>query len=160
MWKCKTKSFRQIQAYSRTFRHIQAYSRIIQEYTGIFRTLCNIGLSPWCNPGIFRTLAYLETQHIQNKKHNQSPGIFRNKYNEFFFNAGLSSEAAVGGGLGKKLFLKLLQYSQKNMCAGVSSTRRHGIILKRDSKQLFSCQLCEIKKKKTILENICERLLL
>ena len=39
----------------------------------------------------------------------------------FFFNAGLSSEAAVGGGLGKKLFLKLLQYSQKNMCAGVSS---------------------------------------
>ena len=37
-----------------------------------------------------------------------------------FFNTGLISEAATGGSLLKKLFLKFLQYSQENTCAGVS----------------------------------------
>ena len=32
-----------------------------------------------------------------------------------FFNTGLISESAIEGGLWKKLFLKLLQYSQENM---------------------------------------------
>ena len=40
------------------------------------------------------------------------------------------------------------------MCAGVSSTRRHGTILKRDSKQVFSCQLCEILKKSYFGEHL------
>ena len=56
-----------------------------------------------------------------------------------FFNVGLISEAAVGGGL--------FQYSQENMCVGVPSTRVHATILKRDSKQVFSCQYCEYFKK-------------
>ena len=33
------------------------------------------------------------------------------------------------------------------MCAGVPSTRVHATILTRDSKQVFSCQYCEIVKK-------------
>ena len=64
-----------------------------------------------------------------------------------FFNTGLISEAAIGGGLWKKLFLKLLQYSQENMCDGVPSTRVPAILLKGDSKQVFTCQYCEIFKK-------------
>ena len=47
----------------------------------------------------------------------------------------------------KAVLLKLLQYSQESMCAGVPSTRWHATILKRDSKQVFSCQYCKIKKK-------------
>ena len=59
-------------------------------------------------------------------------------------NTGLISEAPFGGGLWEKLFLKLLQYSQENMCVGVPSTRVPAILLKRDSKQVFSGQYCEI----------------
>ena len=45
------------------FTHIPAYSGIIQGYSYIFSTLCN--------PGVFRTLVYLETWHIQNhRRHN------------------------------------------------------------------------------------------
>ena len=81
MQKCKTKSFTQVYAYSSTFLHIQAQSGIIQENSGIFRTLCNHGVSPWCNRGIFRTLvyleqeAYLEAWYIQNKMCIQNLGI-------------------------------------------------------------------------------------
>ena len=55
--------------YSGTFRHNQTYLGIIQEYSGLFKSLCNLGLSeskpcsqPWYIQTIrrFRTLAYLE----------------------------------------------------------------------------------------------------
>ena len=59
MGKCKTKT---IQTDFR-FRDNQAYTGIIQAYSDIFKTLCN--------PGIFRTVVYPESWHIQN------PGIFR-----------------------------------------------------------------------------------
>ena len=49
MDKCKTKA---IQADLSPFRHNQAYLGIIQVYSGTFKTLCN--------PGIFRTVVYLE----------------------------------------------------------------------------------------------------
>ena len=59
--KCKTKAIQKVQAYFMNilsfvsvFRHNQAYSGIIQEYSGIFRTLCN--------PAIFRTLTYSEPE--------------------------------------------------------------------------------------------------
>ena len=71
-----------------------------------------------------------------------------------FFNAGLISEAAVGGGLWNKLFLKLLQYSQEKMWVGVPSKRVPAILLKRDSKQLFSCQYCETLKKTYFEEHL------
>ena len=54
-----------IQEYSDTIRYNQAYSGIVQEYSGIFTTLCN--------HGIIRTLAYskpgvyLEPWYIQNQ---------------------------------------------------------------------------------------------
>ena len=67
-----------------------------------------------------------------------------------FFNTGLILEAAVEGGLWKKL----LQHSQENKCAGVSSTRQHATRLKRDSKQVFSCQYCEIFKKTYFEEHL------
>ena len=70
-----TGRFRHIQEYSHIFRHIltysgifrknQTYPGIIQAYSGIFRTLCNLG--------IFRTLVYSKPWHIQN------PGIFRTR---------------------------------------------------------------------------------
>ena len=52
--------FRYIHAYSGILRHIQELFRCI--HSGIFQTLCNHGISPWCNPGIFRTLAYSEQE--------------------------------------------------------------------------------------------------
>ena len=72
MGKCKTKAVR---TDLDTFRHNQAYPGIIQAYSGIFRTLCNLGyLEPWYiqNPDIFktrstfRTLAYSQSWYIQN----------------------------------------------------------------------------------------------
>ena len=63
--KCKTKV---IQTGLSTFRHNQAYPGIIKTYLGIFKTLCNAGIS--------RTVVYLEPQHIQNQKHIQNPGRF------------------------------------------------------------------------------------
>ena len=60
MDKCKIKA---IQTDLGTFRHNQAYPGIIQAYSDIFKTLCN--------PGIFRTVVYPESLHIQN------PGVFR-----------------------------------------------------------------------------------
>ena len=70
-----------------------------------------------------------------------------------FLNTGLISEAAVGGGQWKKLFLKLLQHSQENMC-WVPSTRVAATLLKRESKQMFSCQYCEIFKKTYFEEHL------
>ena len=71
-----------------------------------------------------------------------------------FFNTGLISEAAVGGGLWKKLFLKLLQYSQENMYVGVPSTSVPATLLKGDSKQVFTCQYCEIFKETYFEEHL------
>ena len=55
MGECKTKA---IQKNLGTFRHNQTYPEIIQEYSGIFRTLCY--------PDIFKTVVYPEPEHIQN----------------------------------------------------------------------------------------------
>ena len=65
MSKYKTKA---IQTDLGTFRHNQVYPGIIQTYSGIFKTLCN--------PGIFRTVVYPESWHIQNQKYIQNPSIF------------------------------------------------------------------------------------
>ena len=58
--------------YYSKFRHIYALFRYIQQYCGIFRTMCN--------PCIFRTLSYSESWHnkryIQNSAKAYS-GIFR-----------------------------------------------------------------------------------
>ena len=74
MGKCKTKTiqadlgiFTHIMAYSRIFRlsrHIQAHSGIFRNYSGIFWTLCN--------PGIFRTLLYWASWHIQNQNMSEA----------------------------------------------------------------------------------------
>ena len=61
--------FTHIPANSEISRHNQTYSGIFRNYSGIFWTL-------W-NPGIFRTLVYSESWHIQNQRHIQNPGIFR-----------------------------------------------------------------------------------
>ena len=73
-----------IQTYLVTFRHNQTYSRIIQAYSVIIGTLCNLAyfMMPFmlllvlivsC---ISRTAVYLESWHIQNQKHIQNPRIF------------------------------------------------------------------------------------
>ena len=90
MGKCITKA---IQIYLGTSRHNQAYPRIIQIYSVIIRTLCNLVyfMKLWmlllvlivsC---IFRTLLYPESRHIQNPGNFKIlvssgplyPGIFR-----------------------------------------------------------------------------------
>ena len=82
MGKCITKA---IQIYLGTSRHNQAYPRIMQIYSVIIRTLCNLVcfMKLWmlllvlivsC---IFRTLLYPESRHIQCQKHIQNPGIFK-----------------------------------------------------------------------------------
>ena len=60
MGKCKTKA---IQTDLGTFRHNQAYLGIIQAYSGIFKTLCN--------------LAYLERLYVQNPEIFITRSIFR-----------------------------------------------------------------------------------
>ena len=62
---CKTKA---TQTDLGIFRHNQTYPGIIQGYSGIFKTLRN--------PGIFRTVVYSESSHIQNQKHIQKLSIF------------------------------------------------------------------------------------
>ena len=47
----------------------------------------------------------------------------------------------------KKAILKAFAIFTGNMCARVPSTRGHATILKRDYKQVFSCQYCKIFKK-------------
>ena len=85
MGECKAKS---ILTNLGTLSHNQTYPGIIQAYSGIFRTLCypdifyNCGISrtltyseseaysePWYiqNSAIFRTLAYTNLRHIQNR---------------------------------------------------------------------------------------------
>ena len=73
----------------------------------------------------------------------------------------LISEAATGGVLRKKVFLKILQNSQENTCARVSFLIKlqANFIEKETPAQLFSCEFCEIFKK-TFLKNTSERLLL
>ena len=47
----------------------------------------------------------------------------------------------------KKLFLNILQYSQENICVGVSlQASSSKILLKRNSTTVFSCEYCEIFK--------------
>ena len=58
----------------------------------------------------------------------------------------------------KKLFLKTLQYSQKNTCVGVSFLNKNADLQFWDFiKKRLSCEYCEIFKS-TVLENICESL--
>ena len=55
---------RHIQTYSDIIKHIQSYSGIIQAFS-----------KPSANSGIFRTLVYSESWHIQKKRYIQKPGI-------------------------------------------------------------------------------------
>ena len=64
MVKWKTKA---IQTEIGIFRHNQVYPGIIQDYSGISKTLCNSGIS--------RTVVFTEPLHIQNQQHIQYPGI-------------------------------------------------------------------------------------
>ena len=64
-------------------------------------------------------------------------------------------EAATGGVLLKKVFLKISQTSQENYCVGFNPAT----FLKRDSTQLSSCEICEVFRT-SILKNIYERLFL
>ena len=81
MGKCITKA---IQTYLGTFRHNQAYPRIIQAYSVIIRTLCNLAyfmkllmlLLVLIVSCIFGTFLYPESWHVQNQKHIQNPSIF------------------------------------------------------------------------------------
>ena len=76
----KQKPLRQIQAYSGVFRHMKAYSDIIrhiQAYSSRFRNYSDISLT-LCNPDKFRTLVCSESWYIQNQRHIQNPGIFKN----------------------------------------------------------------------------------
>ena len=66
MSKCNTKAIRRDLS---TLSHNQAYPGIIQAYSGIFKTLCN--------PGISRTLTYSEPEAYSVSWHIQTPAIFR-----------------------------------------------------------------------------------
>ena len=66
MEKCKTKA---IQANLGIFTHIRAYSGIFRAYSRIFRTLCN--------PDIFRTLVYSESEEYSEPWCIQIPDIFK-----------------------------------------------------------------------------------
>ena len=75
-----------LKAYSGIFRDNQAYSGTIQGFSGTFRSLCDPGifrtltyLEPQYipSPGSFRILVYSEPWYIQNQSHIQNPGIFR-----------------------------------------------------------------------------------
>ena len=59
-----------MKAYSDIIRHIQAYSSRFRNYSDISLTLCN--------PDKFRTLVCSESWYIQNQRHIQNPGIFKN----------------------------------------------------------------------------------
>ena len=72
------------------------------------------------------------------------------QYTEWcFFSVFQFKEAATGGIFQKKVFTKISQISQEYTCFGVSFQKRcrpPATLLKRDSKQLFSCEICEIFK--------------
>ena len=62
--KIKQKTLRHIQAHSSIFRHIHAYSEIIQAYSGIFRTLCNLNIFGTLVHSKSETKAYSEPYQI------------------------------------------------------------------------------------------------
>ena len=67
-----------ILVYSDIIRHIQELSRdIIQIHSESCVILLYSESLHIQNPGIFRSLIYLEPCHIQNQSHIQNPGIFR-----------------------------------------------------------------------------------
>ena len=59
----------------------------------------------------------------------------------------------------KKLFLKILQYSQENNCVGVSGLKACNFIKKRLETRYFPMNIVKFLRA-SILKNICERLLL
>ena len=74
------------------------------------------------------------------------------------------TEATTGGVLYKKLFLKILQYSQEKNCAGVSfliklQALSPVTLLKRLQHRCFPVNIVKFLRT-PILKNICERLLL
>ena len=70
----------------------------------------------------------------------------------------LSSEAATEGVFLKKLFMKISQCSQENTCVESLFNKVYCNFIKKRL-QVFSCEYCKIFRK-TVLNNICERLLL
>ena len=97
---------------------------------------------------IFKNLPLLSWRSINNgKKRNgnsdkktqqkqQLRGIHRNLCTSAHFKV---AEAATCRCSSKKLFVNILQYSQKNTCVGVSFKSCNFI-----KKRLFSCEYCEI----------------
>ena len=73
---CKTKKFRQIQAYSHIFWQIRAYSGIFR-HSGIIRHIQDLFRHIQAYSGSSVNLAYSEPWHIKNYRHIQNPGIFR-----------------------------------------------------------------------------------
>ena len=69
------------------------------------------------------------------------------------FSSTISSitEAATGGVLYKKVFLKLLQNSQENTCVSVSACN---FIIKETLAQVFSYEFCKILKKISFTEHL------
>ena len=72
-WKCKKKSFRQIQLYSDIFRHIHARSCVIRHIEELLKRIQAYSepcvTLAYLERQIFRTLAYSEPWYIQNKEY-------------------------------------------------------------------------------------------
>ena len=70
----------------------------------------------------------------------------RKKVNKYFYKISSFCRSSHWRCSAKKMFLKILQYSQENTCVRVSlQAFRSVILLKRDT-NLFSCEYCETFK--------------